>query len=227
MKRLLPRVALLFVSASIVGCASAKQKAEEQQEIERSISSSSNPDAIKGCSFIMNLRPDGLHKGPEAQAASLVIPKQGVSWVVFGDSGKYDLYSCSQRSTGSHPEMNVATPTTTVETRSPEATSAPLEPTPMRAPSASSPGVTAREQPEARVDTSPRATKSAYDTRVTSNPEAVSGCRFLASFAEYRKVSRFQEDVVKAGGNLGFVVGTNKDGDVIGEAYACSDGAKP
>jgi hypothetical protein len=227
MKRLLRRIVVLFVSTSIVGCVSAKQKAEEQQEIERSISSSSNPDAIKGCSFVMNLRPDGLHKGPEAQVASLVIPKKGVSWVVFGDSGKYDLYSCSQRSTRSDPEMKVATPTTTVETMSTETTSAPLEPTPTRAPSAASPDVTAREQPEAKVETSQRATKSVYDTRVTSNPEAVRGCKFLESFAEYRTVLHFQEDVVRAGGNLGYVVATNKDGDIIGESYLCSDQAKP
>ena len=31
----------------------------------------------------MNLRPDGIHATPEAQVASLVIPKQGVSWVVL------------------------------------------------------------------------------------------------------------------------------------------------
>ncbi len=227
MKRLLRLIVVLFVSVSIVGCASAKQKAEEQQEIDRSISSSSSPDAIKGCSFIMNLRPDGLHKGPEAQAASLVIPKQGVSWVVFGDSGKYDLYSCSQRSARNEPEMKVPTPTTAVETRPAEAPSTPLERPPTQEPSAASPNVAAREQPEANPEPSQPATNSAYDTRVTSNPEAVSGCRFLASFAGYRKVSRFQEDVVKAGGNLGLVVSTNRDGDVIGEAYSCSDRAKP
>ena len=67
------------------------------------------------------------------------------------------------------------------------------------------------------------ATKSAPRTRITNNPEAVKGCRFLESFAQYQKVSSFQEDVVRAGGNLGYIVATNRDGDVIGESYLCSE----
>ena len=58
--------------------------------------------------------------------------------------------------------------------------------------------------------------------RITNNPEAVKGCKFLESFAQYQKVSSFQESVVRAGGNLGYIVATNQNGDVIGESYLCS-----
>lgn len=71
-----------------------------------------------------------------------------------------------------------------------------------------------------------QAKKSAYRTRVTNNPEATKGCQFLESLTRYVKVIHFQQDVVRAGGNLGYVVATNEDGEVIGEAYRCPEEAK-
>ncbi len=94
MKRFVELVAVVFLSISISGCVSAKQRAEEQEALEKSIRSTSDPDAVKGCSDIMTLRPDGIHATPEAQVASLVIPKQGVSWVILDTPLGHELYSC-------------------------------------------------------------------------------------------------------------------------------------
>lgn len=225
MNRFLRLIAVLFASTSIGGCVSAKQKLEEQQEIERSIQKSSNPDAVKGCSFIMNLRPDGLHSTPEAQAASLVIPRQGVSWVVFGGPGNYQLYSCSHRTPQKDQQAGATTPTP-VETGLRQGASVSSDTKDAPAPEAGS-EVISNEQSEAKVEAPEETKKSAHKTRVTNNPEAVKGCRFLESFVEYQEVSRFQEDVVRAGGNLGYIVATNRDGHVIGESYLCSEMPKP
>jgi len=226
MKRFVQLVSVLLVSASIGGCVSVKQRAQEQQELERSIRTTSDPDVVKGCSFIMDLRPDGLHHTPEAQAASLVIPKQGVSWVVFGGSGRYQLYSCSQKAPQSEQQSNAPVPTPG-ETKPETRTSAPVEAKAGPAQSEAKPEDVTREQPEAEIAVPAPPRKSAYKTRVTNNPEAVKGCRFLESFVEYQKVSQFQEDVVRAGGNLGYIVATNQNGDVIGESYLCPEAAKP
>ena len=225
MKRFLQLISVLSVSTSIGGCVSASQRIEEQQELERSIQKTSNPEAVKGCGFIMNLRPDGLHSTPEAQAASLVLSQPGVSWVVFGSSGSYELYSCRQKTARNERETRSPTPTP-VETKPTAGTSVPTEATAAPAQPQAKPEAQ-REQPDEKVKAPEPAKKSASRTRVTSNPEAVKGCQFLESFVEYRKVARFQEDVVRAGGNVGFIVAANQDGDVIGESYLCTEDAKP
>ena len=214
MKRPLQLISILVVSTALGGCTSAAQRVAEQQELERSIRKTSNPDAVKGCSFIMNLRPDGLHDTPEAQAASLVIPKQGVSWVVFDRSGSYELYACSHKTPRSE------------QAKAPTPAPAPVEATAMPAQPEAMPETVTTEQPQAKIEP-PELKKSASRTRVTNNPEAVKGCKFLESFVEYHTVSRFQEGVVRAGGNLGYIVATNQNGDVIGESYLCSEEAKP
>ena len=124
MTRLLRPVSILFLSMSIGGCTSSQQRLQEQQELERSIQKTSNPDAVKGCSFIMKLRPDGLHTTPEAQAASLVIAKEGVSWVVYGSADPYELYSCSRKTSRNDREATAPT-LTPVESNPAAATSAP------------------------------------------------------------------------------------------------------
>ncbi len=226
MKRFVQLVSIVFVSVSIAGCVTAKQRAEEQQELERSIRTTSDPDAVKGCSFIMDLRPDGVHPTPEAQVASLVIPKPGVLWVIFGGPGSYQLFSCSQKAPQN--EQQVKTPALTpVEPSRETPTSSPVETNAVPPPRDAKPEVATTTPPEPKTEAPAPGSKSAYSTRVTNNPEAVKGCRFLASFAEYEKVSRFQEDVVRAGGNLGYVVATNQNGDVIGESYLCLEEAKP
>lgn len=226
MKRFVGLMSVLFVSAWVGGCVSAKQRADEQQALEKSIRKTSDPEEVKGCSFIMNLRPDGLHATPEAQAASLVIPKKGVSWVVFGGPGGDELYSCSLKTPQSEQQATAPVPTP-VETKpaahaaaSPGAKAAP-------APPEVGPAVAPRGQLESKIDAAAPAPGSASETRVTNNPEAVKGCKFLASFAGYQSVSRFQEAVVKAGGNLGYIVAANQNGDVIGESYLCSDEVRP
>ena len=210
MKRFLQLVSIFFLSMSVGGCTSSQQRLQDQQELERSIQKTSNPDAVKDCGFIMNLRPDGLHSTPEAQAASLVLAKQGVSWVVFGSSGNYELYSCSQKTSRNDQEAKAPTPTP-VETKPAAGASAPV-------------AAAAKEEPEAKIK-APDQTKSGRKTRITNNPEAVKGCKFLESFVEYESVLRFQEDVVRVGGNVGYVVATNQNGDVIGESYSCSETA--
>lgn len=211
MKRFLQLVSMVFLSMSISGCTSSRQRLQEQQELERSIQKTSNPDAVKGCSFMMKLRPDGLHGTPEAQAASLVIAKEGVSWVVLSSSGSDELYSCSQRASRNDQEAKVPTPSP-IETKPAAGTLAPVE-------------AAARKEPQAKITPPDQGKKSGHKTRVTNNPEAVKGCKFLESFVEYENVLRFQEDVVKAGGNVGYVVATNPNGDVIGESYLCSETA--
>ena len=211
MKRILGPVSIAFLSISIGGCTSSQQRLQEQQELERSIQKTSDPEAVKGCSFIMNLRPDGLHSTPEAQAASLVIAKQGVSWVVFGSSSNYELYSCSQKTSRTDQEAKASTPTP-VETKPAAGTSAPV-------------AAAAKEEPEAKIKPPDQTKTSGRKTRITNNPEAVKGCKFLESFVEYESVLRFQEDVVRVGGNVGYVVATKQNGDVIGESYSCSETA--
>jgi len=222
MKRFVRLGSFLLISASIAGCVTAKQRAEEQQELARSIRTTSDPEAIKACSFIMNLRPDGIHATPEAQVASLVLPKPGVLWVIFGGPGDYQLYSCAKKAPPGEQPSKAPAPTT-VETKSEPQPPEPVEARPEPAPSEARPQAVTTGQPEVKPDAPAPTTKGAYETRVTSNPEAVKGCRFLASFVEYRKVSLFQEDVVRTGGNLGYVVATNRDGEVIGESYLCPE----
>ncbi len=228
MKGFLQLIPVLFVSTSIGGCVSATQKIDEQRELERSIRKTSDSEVVKGCSFIMKLRPDGLHSTPEAQATSLVLPQPGVSWVVFGGSGNYELYSCPQKTAGNEQEAQTPAPTPTpVETKPTAGTPAPVEAKAAPAQSEAKPEVVTREQTEAKIKAPEQAKRIASTTRVTNNPEAVKGCKFLESFAEYQKVARFQDDVVRAGGNVGFIVAANQDGDVIGESYRCSEEAKP
>jgi hypothetical protein len=226
MKRTVHLFALLLPLASLVGCVSAKQQREEQQELDRSIQKTSNPDSVRGCAFIMTLRPDARYDTVEAQVASLVIPKKGVTWAVLDASGTNQLYSCE--ASPSEPTPRPSTPT-----------SVEAKPEPGAVPPVAAPAPQARSEPGAgvpeaeRSDTSKAApapaptTEGVSRTRVTSNPEAVKGCRFLASFSEFEPVSRFQENVVRTGGNLGYVVATNKDGEVIGESYSCSGETKP
>lgn len=57
--------------------------------------------------------------------------------------------------------------------------------------------------------------------RVTNNPDAVKGCELLGGITKFEKVEKFQKDVAKAGGNVGYVVATNEDGQLMGEAYNC------
>jgi hypothetical protein len=222
MKRFVELVSVVFLSISIGGCVSAKQRAEQQLALEKSIRSTSDPDVVKGCSDIMTLRPDGIHATPEAQAASLVIPKQGVSWVILDTPLGHELYSC--KSNPDQQQAKALTPTP-ADGKPGGETSTPVE---AKAPPASpeaEPEAVTSERPEVKKTDSPApATMSAPRTRITNNPEAVKGCKFLASFAQYQKVSSFQEDVVRAGGNLGYIVATNRDGDVIGESYLCSEG---
>jgi|APFre7841882630_1041343.scaffolds.fasta_scaffold15817_3 hypothetical protein len=225
MKRFLLLIPVLFVSTSIGGCVSAAQKIDEQRELERSIRKTSDPEAVKRCSFMMKLRPDGLHSTPEAQAASLVLPQPGVSWVVFGGSGNYELYSCPQKTPQDEQEAQAPTPTP-VETKPIAGTSASAEAKAAPAPLEAKPEVVTRRA-EAKAKAPEQAERIASKTRVTNNPEAVKGCKFLESFVEYQKVARFQEDVVRAGGNVGYIVAATQDGDVIGESYLCSEDAKP
>lgn len=212
MRRLLQPVSILFLSISIGGCTSSQQRIQEQQELERSIQKTSNPDAVKGCSLIMKLRPDGLHTTPEAQAASLVTAKEGVAWVVYGSSDTYELYSCSQKT--SRNDQEARTPTLTpVEAKPVAATSAAVE-------------AADRQRPPA-IKTPAQTGNNVHKIRITSNPEAVKGCRFLESFVDFESVLRFQEDVGRLGGNVGYVVATKPNGDVIGESYLCSETAAP
>jgi hypothetical protein len=226
MRRTLRLSSILLALASLVGCVSAKQRREEQQELDRSIQQTSNPDSVRGCAFIMTLRPDARYDTVEAQVASLVIPKEGVTWIVLDASGTNQLYSCTASLT--EPTPRPATPTSIEAKPEPGA----MPPVAAAAPPArSEPGAGVPETE--RSDTSKAApapgpsTESVSRTRVTSNPEAVKGCRFVGSFSEFQQVSRFQENVVRTGGNLGYVVATNKDGEVIGESYRCPEETRP
>jgi hypothetical protein len=61
------------------------------------------------------------------------------------------------------------------------------------------------------------------DVRLTNNPDAVKGCQFLANINTVGWSSSekaFRREVVKAGGNVGFI--THIQGiRYIGEAYRC------
>ena len=175
----------------------------------------------------MNLRPDGVHHTPEAQVASLVIPKPGVSWVIFGGPGSYDLYSCKAPENARAAKVRTPTP---VEPKAEARTSAPVEAAVAPVPPEPKPEVTKEPTPgtiEAPEKPEKDTTKIVSRTRVTNNPEAVKGCKFLESFSEYQKVLQFQENVVRAGGNVGYIVATNQNGDVIGESYSCSEDPRP
>ncbi len=154
-----------------------------------------------------------------------MIPKEGISWVVFGDSGGYELYSC--RMTPQNEQQAKAPIPTPVEARPEAESSVPVEARAAPTPAEAGPAVVTREQSEAKIDATAPVKGNASRTRVTNNPEAVKGCKFLESLAVYQSVSHFQEDVVRAGGNLGYIVAANKEGDVIGESYLCSDEVKP
>ena len=65
--------------------------------------------------------------------------------------------------------------------------------------------------------------EAARQVRITNNPEVVKGCELVGNLTRFEKVKRFQQDVVRADGNVGYVVATNEDGQVIGEAYRCPD----
>lgn len=223
MRRFLQLVLVVFVSASFGACVSAKQKREEQQELERSIRTTSNPDDVKSCAFITNLKPDKGYSTPEAQAASFVIPRPGISWVVFGRSGKSELYFC--KAPQGEPTAKPPTPTP-VETKPETRTTAAVETKAAPAPRDSTPEVPAGNRPEEKTRVPEQPKPSAHKTRVTNNAEAVKGCKFLESFDDYQKVSHFQDDVVRTGGNIGYVVATNRDGDVIGESYLCPEVGK-
>jgi hypothetical protein len=218
MRRSLRPISALLISASLAGCVSAKQRLEEQQQVERSIRTTSQPEAIEGCDFIMTLRPDGLHSTPEAQAASLVLPKPGISWVIFGVTGSYELYSCKV------PQEQQERAPTSIPVAAKPTVSAPP---PFEATVTPARSDSAKDLAEVKARPSEQPTRNAFKMRVTNNPEAVKGCKFLASFLEYQKVSGFQDDVGRAGGNIGYVVAANQSGDVIGEAYFCSEDSKP
>jgi hypothetical protein len=158
----------------------------------------------------LNLKPEERYGSPEAQTESLVIPKPDVAWVILQTSGGNQLYSCkrpqSEAERGSSPSASAAA--TALPAAAPAA-AAPAPAAPIAAPSTP---ITAAEQEP----------KAGPIARVTNNPEAVRGCRFLASFTEFQAVSRFQEAVARSGGDVAYVVASNKDGEVIGESYRCA-----
>ena len=119
MKRTVAFFAVLLPLVSLVGCMSAKQKREEQQELDRSIKKTSNPDSVRGCAFIMTLRPDARSETVEAQVASLVIPKEGVTWIVLDASGTNQLYSC--KASPGEPTPRPSTPMSAEATSESEA----------------------------------------------------------------------------------------------------------
>jgi hypothetical protein len=219
MKKRLEFTWVLLIAAALGGCVTAKQKHEEQQELQRSITRTSDPKAVQECSFIMGLKSEEMYGSPEAQTASLVIPKPGVAWTILEAPGGYQLYSCktalSERAASSSPPESSAPAGPTPHPAVTAAASAPIKaaaPIPTLTPAPSGSSVSAAERPKS----------ISSETRVTSNPEAVRGCRFLASFSEYQTVSRFQEAVARAGGDVGYVVASNRDGEVIGESYRCA-----
>ncbi len=116
---------------------------------------------------------------------------------------------------------------TPVETKPETRASAPVGAKAVPPPPEAKPEVVPRKEPETEVEPPAPARMSAYKTRVTNNPEAVKGCKFLQSFVEYQKVSHFQEGVVGAGGNLGYIVAANQNGEVIGESYLCPEEPEP
>jgi hypothetical protein len=219
MKRQAAFASILLLSAAL-GCVTAKQRREEQQELARSIVKTSHAEAVQGCAFIMNLKPEARYGSPEAQTASLVIPKPGVEWVILEASGGYQLYSCKTATTepqrAEAPKPAEAAPAAAAVTP-PAPGAAPVAPAPIEAAAPMPPS--ARPAAGASSGESPKA--GAPDPRVTNNPEAVRGCRFLASFTAYQPVSGFQRAVTEAGGDVGYVVASNRDGEVIGEAYRC------
>jgi hypothetical protein len=214
-------VAALLFAGSSAACVTAKDQKQEQQELRRSIQTTSDPDVVRECSYIMNLRSNGRYATPEEQVASLVIPKADVVWVILQSPAGNQLYSCNASSLEPPAKAAVAAPAQKAE-------SAPAQP-PVAAPAAAEapPANTSPTPAAALAQTNAEPVKASPGPRVTSNPEAVKGCKFLESFSTYRSVLRFQEDVVKAGGNVGLVVATNRDGDVIGESYSCVTEAKP
>lgn len=75
---------------------------------------------------------------------------------------------------------------------------------------------------EARIKAREREQKrGAPYVRITNNAEVVKGCELMGGITKFEKVARFQDHVVRFGGNVGYVVATNEDGEMIGEAYLC------
>ena len=193
----------VLLALATAGCSSSSQRAAERQSIEKSIRRTSDASVIRDCNRVIRLNPNG-HETPEAQAASVVVPRRGTTWVVYEDTSQYTLYSCRDTAP-------------TAEPQAPE----PREPPPSLPPAtalAPSPPAAGRAESDEKI------AHGASKTRVTSNPEAVKGCRYLESFLQYRTVAAFQEDVVRSGGNVGYVVATNRDGEVVGESYSCPGG---
>jgi hypothetical protein len=216
--------ALLLLAGSLVGCMTAKDQKEEKQELQRSIQKTTDPDSVRGCAYIMKLKPESRYGPPEQQVESLVISKPGVWWVILDTSAVHELYSCKESI--DEPSAKAAGATAASKTESaptPPAVPAvsPTAPAESRAP------VPPAMSPAPSEPSTPTSAPAASAPRVTSNPEAVHGCRFLESYTTYRSVSQFQADVVRTGGNVGLVVATNRDGDVIGESYSCSPETRP
>ncbi len=209
-------VALILFPVAFGGCVTAKQKREEQQELARSIVRTSSAETVQGCAFIMNLRPEERYGSAEAQTESLVIPKAGIEWVILETPGGNQLYSC--KAIPDEPKPAEAA-------KSPEPAKAAGAPTPASGPaSASMEAATPAPspvRPGSSGSTGAPAPASAAAPRVTNNSEAVRGCRFLASFTEYQAVSLFQEAVARTGGDVAYVVASNRDGEVVGESYRC------
>jgi hypothetical protein len=215
---------ILLISAAVGSCVTAKQKREEEQELQRSIVQTSDPKAVQDCSFIKDLKPVAQYGSPETQTASLVVPKAGVEWTILEDSGGYHLYSC--KAAEREPERAASRTTEPTPVVAPRAVSAPA-PLPVPSPAAPVP-VEASAPPASPAPPAPSAPAAeapkvdSARIRVTNNPEAVRGCRFLASLTEYQSVSRFQDSVARTGGDVGYVVASNRDGEVIGESYRCA-----
>lgn len=196
------RTLVLLLALTAARCSSSQQRADPQS-IEKSIRRTSDASAIRDCNRVIRLNPSS-HESPEAQAASVVVPRRGTSWVVYEDAGQYTLYSCRDTAPTAQPQA-------------PEPREPPPSPPPATA-LAPSPAAARNDNPVEK------AAPGKPKTRVTSNPEAVKGCRYLDSFLEYRSLAAFQEDVVRSGGNVGYVVATNRDGEVVGESYSCPGG---
>jgi hypothetical protein len=178
----------------------------------------------------MNLKPEERYGTPEAQTASLVIPKPDVAWVILQTGGGNQLYSCkrpqgeAERASSpppSAPSEATARPAAAPIAAVPVPTSASSAPNPAPATAVPAAAPVAVAPPPA-APTAASEPKGGPAARVTNNPEAVRGCRFLASFTEYQTVSRLQDAVARSGGDVAYIVASNRDGEVIGESYRCA-----
>lgn len=79
--------------------------------------------------------------------------------------------------------------------------------------------ISAKEHEDER-ETARRKSRS-YKVRVTNNAETIRGCELLGAITRFQSVKRFQESVSLLDGNVGYIVATNEDGEMIGEAYLC------